>query len=81
MIEWRVCWTASSNISFRGKSEWGVWDGDEDATADEIEVELSEGDGGELAPALQQAVDLSGFEWWVETREVDDDREDRHGDR
>lgn len=72
MIEWRVCWAASSNVTFRGKSKWGVWDGDEDATADEVERELTEGDGGELPPALREAIEHAGFDWWVETREPAD---------
>lgn len=66
-VEYRVCWTASSNISFRGATPWrdgADWGED----AEEIEDALS---GGALAiEGLEIALDASGFEWTVETRET-----------
>lgn len=65
MIEYRICWAASSNASFRGKSDWE--EANEGETADEVEVALCNTDG------LDMALNYSGFEWWIETREAEED--------
>lgn len=66
-VEYRVCWSASTNITFRGESEWEMYD---DPTASEKQVEgaLTESKGGFLSDGFEMALDLSGFEWWIETR-------------
>ena len=69
MIEFRVGWGASSNISFRGYSDWEPWEEDE-ATAEQVEDALYEA-YGQLAYGLDLALEYSGFEWWVETREAE----------
>lgn len=66
-IEFRLCWSASSNISFNGAADWEPW-GDEDATAKEVEDALYA--GRTTCEGLGAALEASGFEWWVETREV-----------
>jgi hypothetical protein len=68
MIEYRVCWSASSNITFRGATEWEPWE-DEDATVKDVEDALYLGGGGAIE-GLSMALEASGFEWWVETREA-----------
>jgi hypothetical protein len=73
-IEYRICWAASSNSSFKGESDWARWD-DAGADADAIEVALNkpEIDPGctvAVPRGLGEAMDLSGFEWWIETREA-----------
>lgn len=72
MIQYRVCWSASSNISFKGASDWREWTGDEELTADEVAEFLMSADGEEWSPALQEAVDISGFEYRVEMREAEE---------
>jgi hypothetical protein len=75
MIEFRVCWSASSNISFHGESDWEPWDDDE-ATEKEVERWVSEKSmdghiGFQVPWGLDTALDVSGFDWWVETREAE----------
>ena len=75
MIEFRVCWNASSNISFSGQSDWEPWEDDE-ATEDEVFRDVSDksidGLAGFQVPwGLSMALELSGFDWWVETRVVE----------
>lgn len=70
-LEYRVCWSASSNIGFKGASDWEKAF-DEDITADELEDDLGEALGGRtsIPESLEIALEASGFEWWVETREA-----------
>jgi hypothetical protein len=59
-------------VSFRGNTDW------QDAkdwgeTPDEVVDALHESDlarNGSLPHGLEEAMDASGFEWWVETREA-----------
>lgn len=67
MIEYRICWSASSNVTFRGSSEWESW-GEEDITDDEVQDAMCEGPVS-LPNGLETALEASGFEWYVETRE------------
>lgn len=67
-IEYRVCWSASSNISFRGATDWETAE-DWGETAEEVETALNDTKGG-TPEGLEIALDRSGFEWWVETREA-----------
>jgi len=66
-VEFRVCWSASSNISFHGSSEWEEWD-DEDATASEVRDALER--GAVHCDGLQMVIERSGLDWHVETREA-----------
>lgn len=68
-IEYRICWSADSNASFEGKSEWKLWP-DDDATDDEIKEHF---DGNRVAvpDGLALALECSGFEWWAETRSAE----------
>lgn len=59
MPEFRVCWSASSNISFKGSTDWDEWD--DEASEEEVAVALG-------SSGLDMALDASGFEWWVEIR-------------
>lgn len=69
MIEYRVCWSASSNITFHGATEWEAWE-DEDATANQIAEEMEAGSGG--APRLlAEVLEEAGLEYWLETRETE----------
>ena len=69
-IEYRIGWSASSNASFRGTTDWQEWDGlDDDATGDDVEAALCENLGG-IPDGLGEAINACGFEWWVETREA-----------
>lgn len=69
MYEYRICWSASSNINFRGNTDWSVWEDEED-DAIAIENSLTESNGSGISPGMEEALDASGFEWWVETRET-----------
>lgn len=69
MIEYRICWNASSNSSFRGATEWFEWWGEDEATADEVQDSLSV--GGDVPQGLGEALEASGFDWWSEVRKVD----------
>ena len=75
MIEWRVCWNASSNASFHGQTDWEAWDGPEDNQEDVRDaVEIKTFDGRKVpglnSMAFESVLEASGFEWYVETREV-----------
>lgn len=65
-IEYRIGWSASSNASFSGFTDWEEWGGFEE-TESEVEAALYEQEGA-IAPGLEEALSGSGFEWWVETR-------------
>ncbi len=77
-IEYRVCWSASSNISFHGATDWQTWEQfyEEDEPAPTLKTveESFDGplDGGHVALpfGLEQALEASGFDWHVETREA-----------
>jgi hypothetical protein len=67
-LESRICWSASSNISFKGCTDWH-----EDApgsTVKEVEDYYYGSGGGAIGEGLSMALEGSGFDWWVETREV-----------
>jgi hypothetical protein len=64
-LEYRICWAASSNISFRGNGSWR--DASDWGESDE---EVQDALSGEIPDGLKEAMNSSGFEWWVETREV-----------
>lgn len=66
-MRYRVAWSASSNISFHGSSDWEDWD-DPEATSSEIEEALTESKGG-IADGFDLVLDASGFEWWVEVED------------
>ena len=70
MVEFRICWSSDMNIHFRGETEWERWENPEDGP-EEVEMALTE-DGGRLSEGLDRALMASGFNWWVETREVPD---------
>ena len=70
-FEVRLSWNASSNVSFRGRTDWEEWGGFEE-TEDEIYKAL-EGDGAEIPDGLSQVLDACGFAWGVEVREVASD--------
>lgn len=65
-MEYRICWSASTNINFRGATDWEEWDGYEES-ATEVEDALYQGDG-QIAEALGIAIEASGFDYWVELR-------------
>lgn len=63
-MRYRVSWSASSNISFTGSSDWEDWD-DPAATVEDVEDALNKSEGP-LSDGFEMALDGSGFEWWVE---------------
>jgi hypothetical protein len=73
MIEYRVCWTASSNITFKGSSGWQEWEGFEDNIED-VENAIWAGElyncPINLPYGLHSALEASGFDWWAEVREA-----------
>lgn len=64
-IEYRLTWSASSNINFHGESDWTEWE-DEEATAEQVEDALY---AGTVPDGLGEVLEVSGFSWNVETRE------------
>ena len=68
-LEYRICWSASSNVTFHGHSEWEEWDDDE-ATEDDIYTAL---ENGGISDGLEMALIYSGFEWSIEVRTVTDE--------
>lgn len=64
-FEYRIGWSASSNASFSGQSDWMVWEGHEQ-TIKEVKNILNE--TKYLPLGLEEAIELSGFEWWTEVR-------------
>lgn len=79
--EYTIRYNCNSNISFHNDHdhEWNDWEGDEDATPEEIEKSLYDNPDPtsptNLPDGLDIALNESGFEWWVVVREVgkDDD--------
>lgn len=67
-FEWQVCWNASTNISFEGKSDWEEYGAEAD-TVKEVEDDLMK--GGFISDAFERVFQASGFEWWLEVREAD----------
>lgn len=69
MIEYRICWNASSNVTFRGATDWEPWedDGDPEEALGECE---DRSQSYNAPPGLDLALEASGFEWYVETREA-----------
>ncbi len=70
-FEYRVCWSASTNISFKGESDWMDY-GAEAENAKEVEDDLMRGEGM-VSEAMDAVLNASGFEWWLEVREVGDE--------
>lgn len=72
LVEYRVCWSASSNISFKGHTDWREWDDDEAESLEAVEDALGEsGDGVVALPiALEEMLEAAGIDWHVETREA-----------
>lgn len=69
-MEYRIKWSAFSNINFRGATEWEEWVGEE-STEDEVLRSVGRNLDGlpvALPFGLEQALDASGFDWDVETR-------------
>lgn len=64
-MEYRLCWSANSNISFHGSTDWEEIE-DPDMTVEEFEKMLC--DGGNTSEGLSMVMDASGFEWWIETQ-------------
>ena len=62
MTEYRIRWAASSNISFHGHSDWMPWDEEDGDIHEQLES------GGTPCEGLEMALELSGFEWDIETR-------------
>ena len=65
VVEYRICWAASSNTSFRGATDW---EPAEDDAADAEDVESYFSGGVNNSEGLSIALEESGFEWWIETR-------------
>lgn len=68
MIEYRIGWSTR----FQGcedEGEWTVWDGDANATADEVRDELTESTG-QVSRALEEAIESASFDFWVQVRTV-----------
>jgi len=63
-MEYRLTWSASSDIGFTGATEWMTWPS-EDEDHEQIEEDLIR---GEIPEGLSEVLEASGFEWNVETR-------------
>lgn len=73
-IEYRIRWSASSNITFNGATDWELFDLTDAANAEEVEDYFNQTQGRYSTPeGFEIALEASGFEWWVETRESDKD--------
>lgn len=69
-MEYRITWSAFSNINFRGATEWETWEGEE-TTEDGIVVAVTRSLDGipiSLPYGLERALEASGFDWNVEVR-------------
>jgi hypothetical protein len=70
-FEFRVGWGASSNASFRGISDWTEFGGEAESV-EEVE-QLLERSSGAISDAMEEVLNASSFEWWLEVREVGSD--------
>jgi hypothetical protein len=66
-VRYRVGWSASSNVTFSGHSDWEDWE-DPDATADEIRAALTKSEG-HIADGFELALEASGYEWRVDVED------------
>lgn len=66
-FEWRICWSASSNITFKGQTDWEPWDDDEE-TVDEVESALCVGSRSSIVD--DAFCNSSGVEYYPEVREI-----------
>ena len=66
-MQYRINWSASSNISFHSCTDWEEWD-DPDADGTAIEDALLSSGGNGISEGLEQALEASGFEWWIEVQ-------------
>lgn len=73
MLQYRIKWHATTNISFHGAGPWREWD---DPEADHNAIEKALNRGKQTIDGLEEALVESGFEWDVETREAADGGDD-----
>lgn len=63
MIRYKICWSAFTNISFRGETDVMEWT-DDDGDSNDLENYIYNGDCN--LEGLSIALEASGFEWWME---------------
>ncbi len=68
-FQWRISWSAGSNCTFKGESDWMEWEGFEESI-EEVEKEISRGNR-DICCGLETALEQSGFEWSAEVREAE----------
>ncbi len=80
-LEFRVCWRLEAVAIAHSATDWQAWE-DEHATHDEINAALTaDHSTGPLAEGFEQALENSGFGWWVETRPAGSTDEGGKGSR
>lgn len=68
IYEYRLRWSASSNITFHGESDWIEWG--PAASVGEVMDDLFDAKPLGLPPGLEGALECSGFEWDCDVRTV-----------
>jgi hypothetical protein len=68
VFEYRVGWSSSSNITFRGESDWFQYGGFAETVA-EVEDELQRSTGT-ISEGLETFLEAAGLDWWLEVREA-----------
>jgi hypothetical protein len=67
MIEYRIGWGVNINGA-SDDGEWTPFDGDA-TTALAAKEEIERSSGGTVSRLLEEGIEASGFDCWVETRE------------
>lgn len=63
-MEYRLSWCATSNATFRGRTDWTEWEGPEEAEEEVYEAL----ERGETPWGLSEVLYACGFEWGLEVR-------------
>lgn len=69
-FEWRVVWSASSNIGFNGSSEWEPWEDDADSIEEVQNALEHRSPGGAPSIAEETFWEQAGLEYYAEVREA-----------
>lgn len=74
-FEYRVCCSVNMVGGDWLNEDWEAWEGDKNMSADEIKDEIENktwegGKPGRVTRALDEALEVCGFDYWVEVREA-----------
>jgi hypothetical protein len=70
-FEYRISWSAMSNISFKGDTGWRTWEDEYEESAEDVRRAIEETQGRFNIPyGLEVVLEAAGIEWWCDVRPV-----------